>query len=292
MKTGFLALVLGALMGLVQPILAQTMGCNYQLNVSDQVCWTGDYTFPDGTSVTNVISQIVHTSHLQTVHTACDSLITTTITPLPYNYTSHDVYSICPGEVYTFADGTMDTIWGHTEYTSYLQTEMGCDSIVETILNTTDITNAVVVSGNNLTAAQGNAGWQWVDCADNYAEIDGADSQTFEAGVGNFAVVIYKGTCTDTSACYQVLSVNTLQQMQQQVAVYPNPSSGHVHVQLPATLAHIHVEIKNIAGQRLSSQSYLQTSSFYAEIPEEKGVYIMEIFGADGWHFSHLIQRQ
>lgn len=272
---------------------AQTAGCDYNLSVSDVACWTGTYTFPDGTVITNIISQVVHTSNLQTVQTSCDSIITTTVNPLPYNYRSEDLYGICPGEIYTFADGTIDTIWAHTEYTSYLQTvHTGCDSIVETILNTTDISNSVVMAGNELTAVQGNASWLWVDCDNGHAVIDGEISQTFAAPVGNFAVVIHKGSCVDTSACYQVLTVGMSKTDLEQVIIYPNPTTAAVNVNLAAMQAQLTVSIKNAVGQQLNVQHLTNVKSFVTNIATENGIYFMELRGTDGLHATYKIVRE
>jgi hypothetical protein len=50
------------------------------------VCSGDSYTFPDGTTQTNITAQVIYTNNLQTVASLCDSIITTTV-----NVTTVDV---------------------------------------------------------------------------------------------------------------------------------------------------------------------------------------------------------
>lgn len=70
-------------------------------------------------------------------------------------------------------------------------------------LNTTVFT--VTQTGPQLTADESGAAYQWLDCDNNYAVINGETNQSYTPAVtGNYAVEISNGACVDTSACFLV----------------------------------------------------------------------------------------
>jgi hypothetical protein len=264
----------------------------YDLTESVSVCNGQDYTFPDGT-VQTITTQVVHTSHLQTVVTQCDSIIETTVSVLPTYNRTKSFFDICTGIDYTFPDGTVQTILAHTEHTSNLQTAgFQCDSIILTILNTTDIDASVSLSGNVITANQTNAGYQWVDCNNGFAPVSGGGNQSYVAPDGNFAVIIYKGGCTDTSACQQIGTVGLDDLNRNNVSIYPNPSSGMFTVNLGSTNREVNYTIRNAIGQRIQSQTFYNVSSFNTYIVAAVGFYYLDIQGSDGLNITYRMIKE
>jgi hypothetical protein len=108
---------------------------------------------------------------------------------------------------------------------------------------------SVSVSGPVLTANQGGASYQWVNC-DGYLPVPGATGQTFTAVTGgNYALIIRNSTgCTDTSACHTVVTTGVTGISQHNVmALYPNPGHTTLHIE---TKAPVHsVTIINQLGQ-------------------------------------------
>lgn len=87
-------------------------------------------------------------------------------------------------------------------YTDTVQTAFSCDSIITVNFTNNAIDTAVTQSGNTLTAVQPNATYQWLDCGNGNAAISGEINQSyFPADTGNYAVVISRGSCIDTSFC-------------------------------------------------------------------------------------------
>ncbi len=85
---------------------------------------------------------------------------------------------------------------------SYLQTQT---------INWNPINTGVSLSTEGLVANSTTAQYQWLDCNDNYAAINGATAQVYKASVsGNYAVEISRDGCVDTSACYSVITSGTL----------------------------------------------------------------------------------
>lgn len=142
-------------------IIETTVNVNpsYNLTETASVCAGTSYTFPDGSSQT-INSQVVHTSNLQTVGFACDSIIETTVNVAPeYNLT--ETIGVCSGADVTFPDGTTQTnITSNVVYTSNLTTVgFGCDSIIETTVNVMSAFNvsesATVCTGSSYTFPDG-----------------------------------------------------------------------------------------------------------------------------------------
>ena len=264
----------------------------YNLTESASVCNGEVYTFPDG-SFQTITAQVMHTSTLQTVGAPCDSIIVTTVDALPTYHLSQSFFNICTGVDYTFPDGTTQTILAHTEYTSNLQTVGSlCDSIIETILNTTDISLSVSVAGNIITAQQGNAGYQWVDCDNGFAPINEANNQFYSAPFGNFAVIIYKGSCTDTSACTQIGTVGIDDVNATTVSIYPNPTNGMFKVNLGGDYRELNVIIRTITGQQIQRQTLRNVSMFDAYIEVAAGMYFMELQGSNGLHLIYKMVKE
>lgn len=60
-------------------------------------------------------------------------------------------------------------------------------------------------NGTQLTADQSGATYQWLDCDNNYAVINGETNQSYTPAVtGNYAVEVNMNGCVDTSACFLV----------------------------------------------------------------------------------------
>lgn len=136
-------------------IIISTIDVNavYLQSEATSICFGEDYTFPDGTVVTDVLAQTVHTSNLLTAATGCDSIIVTTVDVLP-TYSLAQSASVCSGEDFTFPDGTVVTdITAQVVQTSNLVTAItGCDSV---IITTVDV-NPVFLQNESVSICSGS----------------------------------------------------------------------------------------------------------------------------------------
>ncbi len=103
----------------------------YNQSNNYNVCYGGSYTFPDGVTITGIISDTVHTSNLTTVNTICDSTIVDSIYVRP-TYGQTNSYNVCYGDTFTFPDGYVASyITSQFIHISNLTTVVyGCDSII------------------------------------------------------------------------------------------------------------------------------------------------------------------
>ncbi len=104
----------------------------YALAENVSICDGSTYTLPNGQVVS---TGGVYTSNLQST-AGCDSIITTTLTINAVAASTTNA-AICAGGNYTLPDGVVVNQTG--TYTSTLQTQAGCDSIVTTNLTVNDV---------------------------------------------------------------------------------------------------------------------------------------------------------
>lgn len=155
----------------------------------------------------------------------CDSVVTLnlTITKAEHTITETACESFeLNGKTYT-QSGTFEQI---------LQTSGGCDSTLTIELTINKVNAQVTQNGNTLFASAGNATYQWVDCDNNNAAIDGETSQSFTATEdGNYAVEVTQNGCTKLSRCINLTPTSTSTVNRPEMAVYPNPATTQLTVE-------------------------------------------------------------
>lgn len=138
--------------------------------------------------------------------------------------------------------------------------------------------NTVSVSGGTLTAAQGGATYQWLDCNNANAPISGATNQSFTPStVGNYAVAITIGGCNATSACQTIttLGTNDYKYETSNLSVSPNPTKNLITINSNDMVNE--VEIINLNGQRMM---YLKPNMISPTIDISdwvSGIYIVKV---------------
>ncbi len=111
-------------------------------------------------------------------------------------------------------------------YYATFPTSGSCDSIAQLSLTLDSLDTDVIWSNSKtLFAKLGGANYQWMDC-DGKQIIPGAVLQTYSPiRGGNYAVILTKNGCTDTSAC-KFTNVGLTENDLPQLSVYPNPTKG------------------------------------------------------------------
>jgi hypothetical protein len=158
------------------------------------------------------------------------------------------------------------------DYTYTLQTINGCDSVVTLHLTINTVDASVTQNGDTLIANATGASYQWIDCNNGNAAIPGATNQQFIPDVtGNYAVVVTQNTCTDTSACYNVVITGVHNDItNNSIRISPNPTSGNINISL--SQKPISVSILNIEGKEIyytestSTQMTLDVSKYSSSV--------------------------
>jgi hypothetical protein len=136
-------------------------------------------------------------------------------------------------------------------YTQTLVNTSGCDSTLTLNLTIHSILATVVLKRDTLTASDSGAQYIWLDCDDANKPITGATSQAYIAKKnGRYAVVVMKGSCTDTSSCVMVSTLSGLQQPNtpNNLSIYPNPFSAVLTVVFSDLTDMEGIEVYNSVG--------------------------------------------
>ncbi len=125
-----------------------------------------------------------------------------------------------------------------------------------------------------------DASYQWIDCNDGNKPIIGQTHQGFNVpGNGNYAVMISKNGCTDTSFCFAMNIVGIVEYLAPSLTVYPNPSNGKFNLSLGNVLIedHFNVAIYNNYGIKIY-QSVISNHEDHIDLSNEsKGVYYLKV---------------
>lgn len=165
----------------------------YFQTVSASVCPGDSYIYPDGNLVTNIQANDTDTTYLQTGN-GCDSVIVLNLTLNPV-YFQTITPIVCAGSDYVFPDG--DTLFGATASlsdTSYLQTTLGCDSVIVVDLTVTQTQYTFIAD----TICSG----------DSYTLPSGTVLTNVTADVADTSYLVSLTNCD--SVVYVALTVNSL----------------------------------------------------------------------------------
>jgi len=157
---------------------------------------------------------------------------------------------------YTAPSGAIYTQSGM--YSDTIPNGGGCDSIIAIALTVDTINTGISTSGQVLTANDGNASYQWIDCDNNNAAIPGETNQSYTAtATGNYAVIVTNGTCSDTSACFSTTVTGIeADDFGSAFSLYPNPAQEQVILDLSSltTTEPVQVIVTNLLGAEVSRQ--------------------------------------
>lgn len=210
----------------------------------------------------------------------CDSIITLDLTiNLPESST--DVQSSCSDYVWP-TDGQTYTATGM--YTATLMNVSGCDSIVTLDLTIGALDNSTTTAGTTISANAAGLVYQWIDCGNANAFINGENGQSFTAtSNGDYAVIITDGACVDTSDCAAIVTVGlTENPLEQGLEIFPNPSNGNFKIAISdITSSELTVAVTEANGKVVFEETVYNVSK-NVEIPVQlkglnTGVYFVEI---------------
>jgi endoglucanase len=164
-------------------------------------------------------------------------------------------------------------------YADTIPTINGCDSIVTVNLTIPEINTLVVRDGNILLAQQTDAGYQWLQCDNNYRPIVNASNAGYVPDQsGSYAVEITLNNCKDTSGCYEVNIADVISNtLGDRLRLYPNPTGGQINIDLPDKYDKISVEFTNPEGQSLLHEDFYQTNLISLSLHASPGQYYLTI---------------
>jgi len=213
-------------------------------------------------------------THMLTNVAGCDSLVTLNLTI--NNNTGIDVQTAC--ESYTWIDG--NTYFSSNNTATHTLTNVaGCDSVVTLNLTVGISDLSTSISGITITANNNTATYQWLDCNDGNTPISGETDQSFTPTAnGSYAVELTDNGCVDTSLCVNITTVGFIENsFDNPFSVYPNPTSGKLHVIFENELNNLQLIVRNTLGQEVYHNNYENASQIVIKLEIPVGIYFVEI---------------
>jgi hypothetical protein len=163
------------------------------------------------------------------------------------------------GNLYFWTDGIINgqlfvPLNGKTYRVTVLN-EKGCSDTASIKLDVTPLPNVAITKNKTiLTATQAEANYQWLNCNTN-SIIANANGQNYTAKVnGNYAVIVSRLGCKDTSVCLNINSVGILENETLAFNVYPNPAANKLNITTNSNIKT--VLIYNVTGQLVKEINY------------------------------------
>lgn len=251
-------------------IVTLDLTINTSSSGTDVITSCDSYTWINGATYTtsNNSAQVVLTNSV-----GCDSLVTLDLTILN-STTGTDVITAC--DSYTWIDGNTYTSSNNSAQWM-LTNAQGCDSVVTLDLTINAATANVTSNDPELIADPGATSYQWLDCLNGYAIIQGATNNSIiPTSNGEYAVVIEVNGCLDTSTCFVINNVGISSIESQNWKLYPNPTNGKVTLKFHDTPLNAMVEITNPLGQIISKQE-INASEVDLILGKESGIYFVRV---------------
>ena len=206
----------------------------------------------------------------------CDSILTLNLT-IHSPSTSSQTASACNSYTWPLTGATYTS---SGTYTTTLTNANGCDSTVTLNLTINTLAASISATANTLTASPSGASYQWLDCNNAYAPINGATGQSFTpTSTGNYAVHVSQNGCTDTSACENVtLTHAQLNPSTFEIALYPNPSKGLFYLDMVQELLEGRATVFDITGNQIHQIHFHNSQQIQMDLRgQAAGIYFLHI---------------
>ena len=180
--------------------------------------------------------------------------------------------TICSGESF-YVDSNISIFNSGSYRYNIASKSNSCDSVLTVHLEVTSINLNISQSGNVLSSNESQATFQWLDCAADTL-ISGETSASFTAiSNGDYSLIITKGNCMDTTACFNVTSVglNEFGDISL-LEIYPNPSNGKVSVN---SAIKDDYEIYNVIGEVVGSGT-IELGENHLDLRLKPGIYFLQ----------------
>jgi uncharacterized delta-60 repeat protein len=220
----------------------------------------------------------------------CDSTLTLN---LFINYSNTNNINVTGCTDYIAPNGQTFTQEG--TYTVTIPTFYGCDSVITINLEL----GSLDISVNQITAGfqanESQAIYQWLDCSNNFAPIQGeVNSEYFPNLPGDYAVQISKNGCVDTSECYTYLPVNiTERKINSAFLLFPNPTNHTVYLKTPPFAYIKQIVITDFLGKTVSTINVQNQELIAIDVSNlENGVYFINVLNLETLQKFRFIKHQ
>ncbi|KAF5042513.1 hypothetical protein DSECCO2_511770 [anaerobic digester metagenome] len=197
----------------------------------------------------------------------------------------HSFATITAADCYAYTSPSGLHLWTSSgSYNDTIPNASGCDSIITVNLTIYSVDTALTFNFPEITASASAATFQWTDCNAAFSAINGQTSQSFTPTVdGNYAVIISQNGCTDTSVCVAVIGLGLTNGLNQEnIHVYPNPTSGKIFLEGDFGNEHARWIVRNAYGQQIAAGQFNNSTTNEIDIPGHAGLYFIELMPDSG----------
>lgn len=218
----------------------------------------------------------------------CDSIIAIDLT-IHQPTSSFISESAC--QSYTSPSGNY--VWTESgTYNDTVTNVHGCDSMMIIDLSVQSVDTSVQVIGNTISCAALGATFQWLDCDNNYAPLNGKTGPSFTpTTTGNYAVAVTQNGCTDTSRCVNINIVGVENEASgMQISVYPNPTTGIVMVDLGGQHEELRIRVTNTDGRVVTYMEGATSDRVQLDMGQATGLYTIHLYTKDGYRAFRVMK--
>ena len=150
----------------------------------------------------------------------------------------------------------------------------------------------ITENGGVLTSSITGVGYQWYL---NNNLIAGANNINYTPTItGDYTVeVIFSNGCPTLSSPYSfILTSIIVDNFNEEIELYPNPTSKTINLQLTNTYETIIVHVRDLSGKLMATKEYTNTKQFNFEIDQSPGIYIVEISNQAGNSAKYKVVKQ
>ena len=150
----------------------------------------------------------------------------------------------------------------------------------------------ITENGGVLTSSIIGVGYQWYL---NNNPIAGANNINYTPTItGDYTVeVVFSNGCPTLSSPYSfILTSIIIDNFNEEIELYPNPTSKSINLQLTNTYKTIIVHVRDLSGKLMATKEYTNTKQFNFEIDQSPGIYIVEISNQAGNSAKYKVVKQ
>jgi len=156
----------------------------------------------------------------------------------------------------------------------------GCAAFSTTTgITVTHIDVSTSLSGDTISANAPADAYQWIDCSNSNAPLNGETNREFTAtSNGNYAVIISQSGCADTSACTAITSVGMDDVFRNGgISIYPCPAEKWITVKASRSLSGSAYTITDGLGKTVLTGKLTAESTGIVTEALPAGVYVLRI---------------
>lgn len=187
---------------------------------------------------------------------------------------------------YTTPSGRIITSTGVTYDT--LTSSNGCDSLLMYDITISSVDDSVYRVGGRITSYDTWATHQWVRCDSAFSPIVGETNRFIIANqAGDYAVIISRGNCKDTSECVSISLTNLKENKFESITVFPNPTQDFITFKSESEIKI--ARVFNSTGTLISEPGIRDNKISLEHLPV--GVYILELSSTNNTIRQKIIKQ-